>query len=224
MNVQLLVIAKAPVPGLVKTRLCPPCGPRQAAAVAAAALSDTIHAAGAAHLGRQTLVLSGDYLLPQGWQVTPQRGGPLGERLAHAFADTAVPGMASLLIGMDTPQVTGAILDTVVGRLDEADAVLGPAEDGGWWVLALRDPAHATVLAGVPMSRVDTGVLTLRALQGVGLHVATAPRLRDVDTAADAVAVAAICPSGRFAAAVRAHVPIQNGLASRSATQTALIR
>jgi rSAM/selenodomain-associated transferase 1 len=205
--VQFLVIAKAPVPGRVKTRLCPPCTPTQAAAVAAAALADTLDAVGAARAVRHTTVLSGRYSPPSGWRVVAQRGDGLDERLAHAFADTALPGVASVLVGMDTPQVRPALLDAVVAGLDGADAVLGPATDGGWWLLGLREPAHARLLRGVPMSTVDTCALTAAALRRGGLRVAQAPELSDVDTAGDAHAVAEVCPDGRFAGAVRRHVP-----------------
>jgi uncharacterized protein len=208
MNTQLLVIAKAPVPGRVKTRLCPPCTPRQAALVAAAALADTLDAAAASPAVRRTIVLSGRFAAPPGFEVVAQRGDGLGERLAHAYADTALPGVATVLIGMDTPQVGPASLADITARLRHADAVLGPAEDGGWWALALREPAHAAVLRGVPMSTVDTGVRTAAALRARGLTVVHAEPLRDVDTAGDAHAVAHACPGGRFAAAVRTHVPV----------------
>jgi uncharacterized protein len=205
---QLLVLAKAPRPGRVKTRLCPPCTPGQAAAVAAAALADTLAAGEAAPSVRRTLVLSGMYRVPAGWHAVRQRGAGLGQRLANAFLDTARPDVASLLIGMDTPQVDADLLAAVAGALDRADAVLAPAVDGGWWALALRDPTHAAVLRGVPTSRPDTGARTAAALAGLGLRVAEGPVLRDVDTAADAWAVAREAPSGRFGRAVRAHVPV----------------
>jgi glycosyltransferase A (GT-A) superfamily protein (DUF2064 family) len=83
------------------------------------------------------------------------------------------------------------------------------AVDGGFWALALRDPAQATVLRAVPMSRADTGARTAAALMGRGLGLAYGPVLRDVDTAADAVAVAHDVPDGRFAAAVRRYVPAE---------------
>jgi CTP:molybdopterin cytidylyltransferase MocA len=157
---------------------------------------------------RHTLVLCGDYPAPQGWQVVPQRGDGFGDRLANAYADTALPGAATVLIGMDAPQVTIALLAEVAGGLSGADAVLAPATDGGWWALALRDPLHAAVLRAVPMSTSDTGALTMQALRRFGLSVATASTLRDVDTADDARAVADAQPHGRFAAAVRQHLPV----------------
>lgn len=208
--VQLLVLAKAPVPGTVKTRLCPPCTPEQAARVAAAALADTLDAAGAVPASRHTLVLRGRYAAPAGWWVVPQRGAGLAERLAHAYADTAKRLTASLLIGMDTPQIRAALLADAADALTAAgtDAVLGPAADGGWWALGLRDPAHADALRGVQMSTPHTGADTLAALRSRGLSVAALPALCDVDTAADAWAVAAQCPpAGRFARAVALDLP-----------------
>jgi glycosyltransferase A (GT-A) superfamily protein (DUF2064 family) len=213
-------MAKAPVAGRVKTRLCPPCTPEAAARIAAVALADTLDAAGAAPAVRRTLVVDGDYVAPEGWAILRQRGSGLAERLAHAFADTALPGVPTLLIGMDTPQVTAhhlaaaAILLTAGTRgaatdpQPTVDAVLGPATDGGWWALGLRDPARAAVLREVPMSTSDTGARTIAVLRGRGLRVGFLAELRDVDTVADALAVAALCPpGGRFAAAVPRMVP-----------------
>ncbi|BCY11312.1 hypothetical protein L3i22_064000 [Actinoplanes sp. L3-i22] len=201
--IQLLVMAKAPVPGRVKTRLCPPCTPEQAAAIAAAALEDTLKTAKKLSFVRHTLVIEGAHPAPSGWALVPQRGDGLGERLANAFADTALPGVPSLLIGMDTPQVTVALLRDAAEALCRAGSVLGPADDGGWWALGLSDPADAAVLPDVPMSAADTGERTLRALRARGVRPAPLPGLRDVDTAADALAVAAACePGHRFPAIV----------------------
>ena len=208
MTAQLVVIAKAPAPGRVKTRLCPPCTPAQAARIAAAALADTLDTVSATPAAGRALAVDGTLVLPRGWTSVPQRGVGLGERLAAAFADTWRPGSSSLLLGMDTPQVTVAELGAAADRLRDADAVLGPAEDGGWWALGLHDPAHAEVLRTVPMSTSDTGAATLRALRDRGLTVALLPTLRDVDTAVDALAVARLCaPGSRFGAAVSELVP-----------------
>ena len=200
----LLVLAKAPRPGLSKTRLAPAYGPDGAAALAAAALADTLAAAAAALVARRVLVLDGGPVpgVPPGLEVVPQAGGPHGHRIAAALA--AVDGPA-LLIGMDTPQVTPDLLspeltDPGIG------AWFGPAEDGGWWALGLREPgrfAHR-VLAGVPRSTSRTGAIQRERLVATGLVVADLPALRDVDEPADAEAVAAAAPGTRFAAALRA--------------------
>ncbi|MBQ1025019.1 DUF2064 domain-containing protein [Micromonospora sp. C95] len=207
---QVLVLAKAPTPGRVKTRLCPPCTPVQAARVAAAALADTLDTVTAA-AGAGVLVLDGDHPAPPGWATLPQRGDSLGDRLASAFADARTPGTPAVLIGMDTPQLLVEHLDTARELLVTAggpDAVLGPATDGGWWMLGLRDPGHATVLRTIATSTATTGERTLVALRRRGLRVHLLPWLSDVDTAADARAVARLCPPGsRFARAVAREVP-----------------
>ncbi len=199
----LLVIAKQPLPGRVKTRLVPPCTPEQAAALAEAALADTLHTVLAAPARRRVLVLDGapGPWLPPGFDIAPQCGGGLDERLAAAFA--AVYGPA-LLIGMDTPQLTPGLL-----RVDweVADAWFGPAADGGFWALGLRVPDPALV-RGVPMSAANTGASQRARLHAAGLRIADLPRLRDVDTAEDALAVARLAPRSRFAALVRELVPL----------------
>jgi glycosyltransferase A (GT-A) superfamily protein (DUF2064 family) len=143
-----------------------------------------------------------------GVPVLRQRGGGLGARIAAAHADVAAlrPGQPTLLLGMDTPQVDAALLAGALDRLRSpaVDAVLGPATDGGWWLLGLRDPRRAAAVAGVPTSRADTGERTLAALRGAGLRVGVLAELTDVDTAGDAVAVARQAPGTRFAAAVGA--------------------
>ncbi|GAA2305081.1 DUF2064 domain-containing protein [Actinomadura luteofluorescens] len=200
----LLVIAKQPVPGRVKTRLTPAYSPAEAAALAEASLRDTLAAVAAAPAGRRVLALAGDPgpWLPDGFTVIAQRGGGLDERLAHAFTD-AYAGRPLVLIGMDTPQVTPALLGRARRALGRADAVFGPARDGGFWLLGLRRPA-AALLRGVPMSRPDTGAVQLARLRAAALRTATLPELTDVATPADAAAVAAAAPGGRFAAAVAA--------------------
>ncbi|MDP3891916.1 DUF2064 domain-containing protein [Nocardioides sp.] len=207
---QALVLAKSPVPGRVKTRLGRDVGMAVAAELAAAALVDTLVACGDAFgTGRRHLALSGqlaeavdgDALQRRldGWQVRPQRGHDFGTRLVNAHLE--LPALPVVQVGMDTPQVTGGLLATVASPLDRYDAVLGAAEDGGWWVLALRDPRHAVALTGVPMSTPTTYDDSLAALVGHGLTVAGAEVLRDVDTVADADGVAALAPGTRFARA-----------------------
>ena len=202
---QVIVIAKEPVPGRVKTRLTPPCTPYDAASLAAAALADTLAVAVAAPVTRRVLALAGtpgDWL-PAGFDVIAQRGGGLDERLAAAFADThARLPLPMVLIGMDTPQVTPGLLAEAAQSLvsGEADAVFGPAADGGFWLLGLRRPDRS-LLAGVPMSRPDTGRHQLDRLTSAGLRVAMMPELTDVDTFREAELIAGQIPRSRFAAA-----------------------
>lgn len=214
----VLVVAKVPVPGRVKTRLCPAVSACAAADIAAAALLDTLATARRLAHGRPVVALQGDLdqavrrdeILEEmrGIPVIDQRGDTFAERLAHAHADTAdlFPGSSVLQIGMDTPQVTPAHLEsaaTVLG--DGHDAVLGPAVDGGWWLLGLRKPLHAErVLPEVPLSRADTGRRTLAALTYAGLNVGELDVLSDVDTLRDALDVARLVPGSRFARAVHA--------------------
>ncbi|HEY8525768.1 MAG TPA: DUF2064 domain-containing protein [Acidimicrobiales bacterium] len=200
----VIVLAKEPVPGRVKTRLCPPCTPGEAAALAAAALADTLAAARASGADRVVLALDGrpGAWCPPGVEVVPQGAGPLNRRLAAAWS--ATPGPA-VQVGMDTPQVTAADLDRALDALagDGIGAVLGPAADGGWWAIGLRRP-HPEAFAGVPMSRADTGARQLARLEALGLRTALLPVRTDVDTWTDALAVADAAPATRFAAAVRA--------------------
>ena len=194
----LAVIAKAPVAGRVKTRLCPPCTPAEAAALAEAALRDTLAAMARAGRGiRRAIVLDG---APGPWagdaEVIAQRGAGLDERLAHAFTDLG-PAPA-LIVGMDTPQLTGALLAETLAALDHHDAVLGPATDGGYWGIGLRHPDPRALL-GVPMSAGHTLAAQRLRLSALGLHVAETTTLVDVDTIGDAAVVAAQAPDTRFA-------------------------
>jgi uncharacterized protein len=201
-----LVMAKAPVPGRVKTRLGAVIGMEAAAHVAAGALLDTL-AVCRRVFDDCHLALSGDlrgavreHDLRQhlaGWVVHPQRGTSLGERLYRAHLAVTGPG-PTVQLGMDTPQVTGDDLRDVVAVSEPGNAVLGPAPDGGWWVLAVRDPGAAAGLPGVRMSTPATFDHTREALLATGHAVVTARTLRDVDTVADADAVAAQLPRGHF--------------------------
>lgn len=201
----LIVIAKAPVPGRVKTRLTPPFTPEQAAALASAALEDTLAAALGTDVDHRLLVLQGDPRprWRRSFAVVPQVAGSLDHRLAAAFEEAAVrdPGPV-LLVGMDTPQVTPSLLRACLPA-DEEDAVLGPAEDGGFWSLGFRRPREhdlGALLVGVPMSTGHTGADQLRRLEDSGLRVRLAPTLRDVDTADDAQIVADLAPATLFRA------------------------
>jgi hypothetical protein len=201
----LAVIAKAPLPGRSKTRLCPRLTPAQAAALAEAALVDTLTAVRQTPAARRLLILEGQpgpWLGP-GFELLTQRGDGLDERLANAFAD--VPG-PMFIIGMDTPQISPALLGRSLEQLSNADAILGPAVDGGYWGIGLRrgDPR---ALLGVPMSSASTLAAQREKLHRLKLSVAELPTLQDVDTYRDAVAVAAAAPRTGFARALASLAP-----------------
>ncbi len=205
-DVTVLVVAKAPRPGAVKTRLAADLGAVGAAEVAAAALLDTLLVTGRV-FGTRVLALAGD-LGDTGvvdvsalrrevgkWRLIGQSDGDLGHRLARAHAAAAEltgtvdgPPQMVLQVGMDTPHVTESLLEECARELSlpDVDAILGPAEDGGWWVCGTTDAAHSAVLADVPMSKPDTGERTLAALRAVGARVNLVPVLRDLDTLDDA--------------------------------------
>jgi rSAM/selenodomain-associated transferase 1 len=197
----LVVVAKAPVAGHSKTRLCPPLEPEQAATLAEAALADTLQAvAWTPGATRRVLVLDGapGPWLPDGFELIAQRGDGLRARLAHAVSDVGEP---LLMLGMDTPQVTRAQLAAALERLDEpaVDAVLGPTPDGGYWAIGLAG-ADRAVFDGVPMSTDRTGAAQRARLEALGLRTVALETLRDVDTFDDAIAVATLAPWTRFAA------------------------
>jgi glycosyltransferase A (GT-A) superfamily protein (DUF2064 family) len=210
---RVLIVAKAPVAGRVKTRLGAEVGHAAAAELAAAALLDTVVACREAFGPDRCLIALAGNLADavrgeeiasalDGWGVAHQRGVTFAERLANAHLDVP-PGGPVVQVGMDTPQVTAGHLHDAARVLADRDAVLGPAEDGGWWVLGLRDPRGAAALHDVPMSTPTTYDDTRRALTGAGLGVGTTAVLRDVDTRADADAVAGAVPDGQFARAWR---------------------
>lgn len=203
-HVSLIVIAKEPLPGKAKTRLIPDLGEAGAAAVATACLADTLWAVAETPAARRVLVLDGapgDWLPDAGFEIIPQREGGLAARLAGAFEDSgAAP---AVLVGMDTPQINGSLLAAAIAALceEDADAILGPASDGGYWAIGLRrsDPE---VFTDVPMSAETTGDLQRERLRSLGLRWTELEQLRDVDDLDDARAIAAIAPWTRMAEAL----------------------
>lgn len=197
----IIVIAKETVPGRVKTRLHPAVTFEQAAELAAAAVADTLAVASAVPATRRILAFDG-LVAPrgaEGFEVIDQVAGDLDERLAAVFDACSGP---TLLVGMDTPQLTAELLAPVTERWpDDVDAWLGFANDGGFWMLALGDP-RGDLIRGVPMSRDDTGAIQLDRLLDAGLRVRLLPELVDVDTIDDAREVAAEAPNTRFAQAL----------------------
>ncbi len=221
----VLVMAKAPVAGRVKTRLCPPMTAPEAARLASAALLDTLDTIDllqTASGGRVSKVIALDGSLVNAvdgsliagritsagagrWTQIPQRGTSFADRLVLAHRDAAGRGPV-MQLGMDTPQLTVAMLAVSREALfrQQVDAVVGPSSDGGWWSLGVRNAQMTRALFDVPMSTSDTCELTIRALRADGINVARLPMLTDVDTFADAIEVADAAPGTRFARAFRA--------------------
>jgi uncharacterized protein len=198
----VLVLAKEPRPGRVKTRLCPPCAPEEAAAVAEAALADTLAAVAACGASRKILALDGQPgpWLPPGFVVVRQRGPDFNHRLAAAWSDAGGPG---LQLGMDTPQVGAAELDELLSRLDTGGAVLGHALDGGWWVIGWTGADPEAMFAGIPMGTAHTGRAQQARIRALGFVLHRAASKRDIDTIDDLRAVAREFPQLRTAAAAR---------------------
>lgn len=203
-----LVFAKAPIPGYAKTRLSPTYPPHDAAALAAAALLDTIDAVEGAATSRPVLSLAGSLddavcgrqirLALRSWTVVPQVGRTFTRRLVVAHRDAASRGSGVVQIAMDTPQVTPAVLRQAATALDGSDVIIGPTVDGGWWLLGLRPGVDAAPLTTVEMFTTHTGRATAAAFENHGFRVLTVDELADVDTAQDAAIVAELAPETRF--------------------------
>jgi glycosyltransferase A (GT-A) superfamily protein (DUF2064 family) len=205
----LLVVAKAPVPGEAKTRIARTIGDEAAADLAAAALLDTLATATAvgwpvvvAMTGDLSRAARADEIRAalEPLRVVPQRGEGLGERLANAHVDAAAGSTAGVVqVGMDTPQLLVADYLDAGRTVELGSIVVGPATDGGWWLLGLPDPSLAAALQHVEMSTSETGARTVEALGGDVVMLRTLP---DMDTWDDALAIAGTIPISRLADAV----------------------
>lgn len=199
----LIVLAKECIPGKVKTRLHPVFTYEEAARIASASLADTLAAVASLPASRRILCFDGTNPPPgsEEYEILPQVAGGLDERIASAFDVSTGP---TVLIGMDTPQITAALLEPLFGRWpDGVDAWFGPAADGGFWALALAEP-RGDLVRGVPMSRDDTGSIQRHRLVEANLGVRDLPDLLDIDTAHDLDQVVAEIPDSSTAAITRA--------------------
>jgi uncharacterized protein len=200
----LIVLAKSPVAGRVKTRLCPPLQPEQAAAVAEAALLDTLRVAKSTTVDRRYLVLDGEpgpWHDPASFRLLSQRTGGLDERLVDAFADVFADlgdrnelghdgTEPCVLIAMDTPHIEEKQLEDALVLLSRNNigSVFGPAADGGYWLIGLRRPNPA-VFREIPMSVPHTGAAQLQRLVDLGLNPVILDEIRDVDEFTDLDAI-----------------------------------
>ncbi len=197
LDVAIGVVAKAPEPGFVKTRLTPPLSAHQAAEVYRALLFDTLGAIERSHASKRVLLaaperdgvdkLAGLIADRNGWSVVAQRGGDLGERLDHGIEDLLATGVrGAVIVSSDTP-----FLDA--GEIDEASewlvatpgrSLFGPACDGGYYLIGLTRP-DPSLFRGIAWSTPGVGAMTLQRMNDAGLDVRKATTRFDIDDAAD---------------------------------------
>ena len=185
---RIVIFAKAPVPGKVKTRLIPALGEIGAARLAHKMLLDTVAEAFAAGLAIPELCTDPHPLDPE-WEgflpsqhlrVTAQGDGDLGERLARAARRSILLGEHVLLIGTDCPELDRHRLHAAAERLSKHDCVLHPADDGGYVLLGLRrfDPS---LFAGIAWSTATVAAATIARIEALGWSLHVADTLRDID-------------------------------------------
>lgn len=187
----LALFAKMPVPGRVKTRLAPPLSPEDAAAVALACLQDSLERFSRGHDAAMTLFLDGapdEALLAfAGRHAVPvqaQAPGSLGARLRAALEALLAQGHpCALAIGSDSPTLPPARIGAAIGALRAHDAVLGPTEDGGYYLLGVSRPRWA-LLEDVPWSTAQVAQVTRQRAADAGISLAELEAWYDVDDAA----------------------------------------
>ena len=197
--VRILVFAKAPLPGRVKTRLIPALGAEGAARLARRLLDLALARARAAAVGPVELCMSpgpgypdwAGIPLPPDIDTRDQGDGDLGERMARAAKRHIDNGESVLLTGTDCPGLDAVRLRTAVARLADHDAVLHPAEDGGYPLLGLN-VFHPSLFADMPWSTPAVARLTLERMAALGWRVGVGETLRDIDTPEDLVQAGSI--------------------------------
>ncbi len=194
----LVIFAKAPVPGQVKTRLCPPLTPDEAATLHGSFVLDTLERTKAA-MGKFRLTI--DRFLAcapssahvffkimearHGVNLLDQEGKDLGARMERAFADLLGRGYRRVvLVGTDVPSLPLPQYRQAFELLADHDVVLGPAEDGGYHLIGMTKPRPA-LFRNMPWSTDQVLALTRRRVEDEGASVALLPTWRDVDTVDD---------------------------------------
>lgn len=191
-DARVLIFAKAPEPGRVKTRLIPALGSQAAADLQARLLADTVARLAAASVAPVEIWCSPDPdcgPFPEladryGLGLYQQRGADLGARMLHAAADALGRGSAVILVGTDCPPLDGTYLRRGLAVLHGRDAVLGPAEDGGYVLLGLRRAAP-TLFANLPWGTDRVAALTRDRMAALGWDWGELPVLWDLDRPED---------------------------------------
>ncbi|MEZ5681602.1 MAG: TIGR04282 family arsenosugar biosynthesis glycosyltransferase [Erythrobacter sp.] len=183
--VRLVIFARLPQPGQVKTRLIPALGEGGAARLYAKLLEHTMAEALASGLEVELRVTGGEPArfrkwLGEGFAITAQGDGDLGKRMARVAAP-------ALIIGSDCPAISAPILRAAAGALDERPVVLGPATDGGYYLVGFREPVPY-LFSDMEWSTSSVFADTLGRLAARGIGPAILPELSDIDTPEDLAA------------------------------------
>lgn len=190
--VRIVIFAKAPQPGLAKSRLIPVLGSDGAAALARRFLAQTLDVALAASVGKVELCVTPAMTdpiwqslgIPAAVQLTDQGEGDLGERMARASRRVTGSGEAVLLIGTDCPELGARELQVAAKSLQQCDATLFPTADGGYALLGVNQ-FHPSLFSDIAWSTETVFFETLGRLGNLGWSVHSHPRLHDIDVPAD---------------------------------------
>jgi rSAM/selenodomain-associated transferase 1 len=187
------LFGKAPVAGLVKTRLTPPLTPEEAATIARASLEDTLRRFPPRVPTAWTLFLDGDADAAieagadaAGVRLLSQGAGDLGVRLAAAFARLRAEGAACVVaVGTDSPTLDPALIGGGLAALRDSDVVIGPAQDGGYYLIGAGPGVDvAALFRAIPWSTGAVARVTEERARALGLKVARLPEWYDLDDAA----------------------------------------
>ena len=203
----LCIFVKPPLPGLVKTRLSVSLTAAEAAGLAAAFFADTFALARSCAWARVVVACDGDpspLELATGTEVWPQGRGDLGERMERVLSLALESSKAAMVIGTDLPGLPRRFLDAARLQLAAHDAVIGPSEDGGFYLLGLRR-CPSGLLRGLPWSSATTREHTVKRMRAAGLAVAEAESWFDVDVPADLRRLAGLLREQRIFAPRTAH-------------------
>jgi uncharacterized protein len=198
----LCIFVKAPLPGLVKTRLTPFLTTVEAAGLATAFFADTFALASSCEWARVVVACDGDpspLELATGTEVWPQGSGDLGERMERVLSRALESSKEAIVMGTDLPGLPRRFLDSAHLQLAEHDAIIGPSADGGFYLLGLQR-CPSGLLSGIPWRSATTREHTVERLCSVGLTVAEAEPWFDVDVPTDLVRLVGLLREKRISA------------------------
>jgi len=185
----LLVFARTPQPGRTKTRLQPPCTPQQAADLAAAFIEETVETACDAWPGPVRLLVWPQVDHPLFHQLARSRripvvrqcAGDLGEKMSSAIMEFTDTGTPVAILGSDVPHCPASTLATAAARLDAGKNVIGPSEDGGYYLIGLT-ASHPVLFRDIPWGTSKVLASTCERAFSIGIELELLPQLDDLDT------------------------------------------